>query len=269
MTSTISRVYFKVSELPIGAIEGGRIMGLDSPPNRLKPLAYEGKVGTEMESFGGQYSDLHNDSIILGDELALWNAYLLEKRGKVKPTDEQRRVFSYLFDESGKGNVCDNAVNYNDHGGLKPKKGYSRAAVIIHPEDFTLNRETGLWESSLGEASKVDHLHLPRTGYVRLTNDGSYHPSGFPFDTAESRAEAEQSWTDRGFDPEFATLAVSYFWSRGEGQGASAVDGWYNGAGVGRFDVDADRNPDGRSPVIGRLPVSRTPSGARPASEDA
>ena len=254
-TKTASYVEFDISELPVGSSRG-RVVGLDVERNPT-PLAFRGKVATESEGFGDQYQNLHKGSIVLGDELALWNAYQMERLGKFKPTKEQKAVFDYLFERRGWGNVVDNAVDYNDHGKLTAKEGFSRALIITQPDGFKFNNESNLWEPVLGDNSKVEHLHLPKSGYVKLTNDGSYHPSGFPFDTSQTRVEAEQSWVDKGFTQEFATFAVSYFWSRQENTGTSAVDRWFWLGDDGRFSVDAYRNPDGRNDGLGRFSASR------------
>ena len=248
-------VRFDVSELPVGASRGG-IVGLDVS-REPKPLVFRGNVSTEIEGFSERYQGVRKGSITAGEAVALWNLYLSRDLGKTEPTEEQMGVLKYLFNNRGRGNVCDNAVNYNDHGKLTEKEGFSRAAVITRPDGFRFNDETSLWEPVLGEDSEVVRLHLPKTGYVRRTNDGLYHPSGFPFDTSPTRTEAEKSLTDVGFSPKFAKLAVSYFYSRSEDSGTVAVDRrfWYDD--YGRFLLLANRNPDNRYDSVGRLAVSR------------
>lgn len=216
------------------------------------PLTFNGRVAKNFEDFGSQYQKLHRDSIVLGDQLALWNARQLERMDRFKPTEKQRELLGYLFGEARSGNVCDNAVDYNDIGRLPIRKGYSRAAIITRPAGFKFHKEIG-WEALLGESSEITYLHLPRTGYVRLTDDGAYHPTGFPFDTAQTREEAEKSWIERGFEPEFARHSVSYFWSRGEDRGVAVIVRGFWSEDHGSFDLSAVGYPDSGYDYVGRL----------------
>jgi len=259
------QISFKVSQYPVGASSGG-VIGLDTARN-LVPLEFEGKTATERTGFGEQYQHLHRGSITAQEDLALWNAYLMAKLCKYEPDQRQRDALNFLYDRFGQGHVCDNAVNYSDHGTLQPKKGYARAAIFTHPESFKFNKDSGLWEVNRGEGEMV-HDFIPGTGFPELTNDGAYNPeTGFPLSTV-SREQAEASYTSRGFSPEFARMAVSRFWSRDEGAGVKAVDRYCSDDGsLGRFGLDADDEPGGRSPIIGSFRVSRSPSGARHATE--
>ena len=157
---TVSYVEFDISELPVGASVGG-VVGLDSQRAQT-PLAFRGRVARELESLGQPYSELHKSSIILGDGIALWNAYQLYRLGKFKPTEEQQAFFDYLFERDSRI-VCDNAVDYNDHGDLKSREDFSRVAVITQPDGFDFNKDSGLWKPILGSNSKVEHLYLPQS----------------------------------------------------------------------------------------------------------
>jgi len=258
-------IQFKVSQYPVGASSVG-VIGLDTVRN-LIPLEFEGITATERTGFGEQYKDLHKGSITAQEDLALWNAYLMAELGKYEPDKRQREVLDFLYSTFGQGHVCDNAVNYSDHGELQSKKGYARAAIFTRPEGFRFNSDSGLWEVNQGEGVMV-HDFIPGTGFPELTNDGAYNPeTGIPFSTT-SREKAEASYTRRGFSPEFARMAVSQFWSQNEGAGVNAVDrycddDWY----YGRFDLYACYVPVSGDPIFGSFLVSRSPSGARHATE--
>jgi len=261
------QVNFKVSEYPVGASNGG-IVGLDTARD-LIPLVFEGSTAIERTNLGRQYKDLHRDSITAQEDLALWNAYLMAELGKLEPGEEQREVLDFLYSRFGQGHVCDNAVDYNDPGSLRSKKGYARAAIFTRLEGFRFNRDSGVWEVIQGEGTMV-HDFIPGTGFPELTNDGAYHPeTGFPFSTA-SRKQAEASYTSRGFSPEFARMAVSKFWSQSEGAGVKAVDRCCNDGGYGgRFSLYANNDPRSWDPNFGSFHVSRSPSGARRAQRKA
>jgi len=258
MPQTMSTVYFNVREFPIYASTGD-VVGL-STERSLIPLQFEGDVGAEITDLGKQYKELHKGSITAGDEVALFNAYLLSELGRFEPTAEQRRVLDYLFNQKGRGNVCNNGVDYNngDKSLKKPNDSYRSVLWIVEPEDFVL--ENGIWKAVGGEAkNKI----IPDSGYVGRTCDGAYDPYGPPYKTWETREQAEKTWTDAGFSQEFAVKAVSYFYSRNEGAGTAVVGRRYWDDDVGRFYLYADRDPDDGYPLIGRLFASRSPSGAR------
>ncbi|MBL7160895.1 MAG: hypothetical protein ISS93_03550 [Candidatus Aenigmarchaeota archaeon] len=265
MKTTLSVVNFNVCEYPVGANTGG-VVGLGKERD-LSPLTYKGEVATEITDKGKQYKDLHNDSITAQGLEALWNFYLLADLGN-EPTEEEARILSYLFDTFGQGNVCNNGVDYNDHGDLSEKEGYSRAAIVTHPKKFTKNKETGLWKIG-SEGSEVVHDYVPGTGFPLLTNDGTYNPITFvPFSTVTDRETAEASYINKGFSPEFARKVVSRFWSAKEGEGAKSVVRYcYVGWGNGRFSLGAGYGPGDRDDDIGRLFASRPASGASPADE--
>ena len=236
------QISFNISEYPVGASRG--VIGLDTARN-LVPLGFKGKTAAERGDFGKQYKDLHKGSITIQEDLALWNAYLMAELGKYEPTENQRKVFDHLYNVFGKGHVCDNAVDYSDYGSLQPKNGYARAAIFTHPEGFKFNKESGLWEASQGDGEMI-HGYIPKTGFPELTNDGAYNPeTGFPFSTA-SKEQAEASYTNRGFSPEFARMAVSKSWSREEGAGVKIVGRYCSDVwDIGRFGLYANSDPDG------------------------
>ena len=262
MARTVSSVYFKVSELPVGAL-AGRIVGLDNE-RETHPLEFEGEVAPKITDFSETYGKLHRGSITAGDEAALFNAYLLRQLGKFEPDEDQAGVLDYLFGQAGRGNVCNNGVDYNNGDGeaKRPNDSYRSVLWVNEPDGFELSDD--VWVPKGGESKpKV----IPASGYVGRTQDGAYDPDGAPFETWNSRELAEQTWTSAGFTPEFASMAVSYFRSRNEGEGTAVVVRWYWVGDLGRFFLDADWYPDYRYPYVGRLSASRSASGASHAPE--
>ncbi len=235
--------------------------------NRLRKFVFEGEIDQQIGNYGSPLEDIHGNSIALRDEAALWNAYLLSKSGKLELPEEVRKTVYSLFESRGYGNVTDDACNY-DKGDTCLKKIHDtdrRVQWIVHPE---FNKEGNAWKATLREDSEVHNILVPEPGYARRTNDGPYRPdTGTPFETVRTRAEAEKSWTDKGFDTEFAKEAVSYWHSRNEGEGTAAVFRWYFDEVVGRFIVCANCGPDFRSGAVGSFPASRLPSGARRVSD--
>ncbi len=247
----------RIQAYPLGSVEGLRTSG---------QYDFEGSVAREIpiDSLGKDYKDIHSQSIVLADQAALWNTYLLSKLGKVDLSKDLKAALETMFGNIGYGNVTNDACDYDNGKSLKKTKESDRSVRWVkQPERFEQD-EKG-WKAVGGEEH---HILVPASGYVELTVDGAYNPlTGTPFSTVGSRAEAEKSWTSRGFDPEFAKLAVSYFFSREEGNCISTVGRWYGDDGNGRFYVDADWNPYGGGGVVGSFPASRLSSGARPASE--
>jgi len=226
--------------------------------NRLMPFEFEGQVAAEIGSYGKPLKDIHKGSISLAEEATLFEAYLLSELDEYTPSEETRGVIKHLFERMGRGNVTDDACDY-DNGDKRMKKARPtdrRVRWIPHPEGF--EKADGVWKAIIGEDGFKDIL-VPETGYVEMTCDGLYRPdTGTPFSTAKSRERAEKSLTDRGFSPDFARKAVSYFYSRNEGEGTAAVVRWFGSADGGRFFVFTDYVPDGRSPSVGSFPASRS-----------
>jgi hypothetical protein len=226
--------------------------------NRLVPFEFKGQVAEEIGRYGEPLKDIHKGSISLRDEATLFQAYLLSELGEYAPPEEIQGVIKHLFERTGYGNVTDNACDYdNGNKGLKKvKKTDRRVRWIPHPERF--ERTEDGWKAAIGEDGFV-HILVPESGYVEMTCDGLYRPdTGTPYSTTNNRAKSEKSLTDRGFSPEFAKLAVSYFYSREEGKGTAAVVRWFSKADDGRFDVSADYDPDYGFPDIGSFPASRS-----------
>ena len=191
--------------------------------------------------------------------------YLLSELGQVKLEDDVKEVLSYLFERIGYGNVTNDACDYdNGKKGLKKTKETDRSVRWVKkPVEFKETDDD--WEAVGGEEK---YILVPNSGYVELTNDGSYNPeTGTPFSTLETREDAEQSWINRGFSQQFARLAVSYFCSREEGDGTGAVSRGYFNFDFGRFFVDAVDGPDDRYSYFGSFPASRSLSRAKPDSE--
>jgi len=226
---------------------------------RIAPFGFEGSIGVDITDFGKQFYQLHKGSITLGEQAALFQAYLASELGQAPALpNEVRGVLYTLFDKIGRGNVTDDACDY-DHGKrLKKVKPTDRSVRwIVHPQGFE-GGEDG-WEAKLGPDSDVYHILLPEPGYVERTCDGAYHPKlGVPFSTVPRREEAEKSWTDEGFSPSFAKKAVSYFMSREEGEGTAAVIRWYLRADRGRFGVGPYDGLGIWNLGVGSFPASRS-----------
>jgi len=230
---------------------------------RLQQFSVEGQIASEIDNFGNQYYRLHKGSIGLNEEAALFNAYLLSELGKIELPDEVRGLCDYLFNQKGRGNVTDDACDYDngDKGMEKVKDTDRRVRWILRPDEF---KHGDKWEAKLGEESDEKFILIPESGYVERTVDGAYRPdTGTPFSTVNTRKAAEQSWIDKGYSKDFAEKAVSYFFSREENRGTSAVGRWYYDGDGGRFGVRADGSPVVRVPSVGSLAMSRQPSGAR------
>jgi hypothetical protein len=221
--------------------------------NRLTPYVLGGKIADDIKDYGKEFHELHNGSITLGEQAGLWNAYLLSELGELDLGEAEGAIHS-LFENDGRGNVTDDACNYD--GGIKLKKlKDSDISVewIIHPEGF--EKKNGIWRAVGGDRR---YILIPGSGYVALTCDGSYRSdTGTPFMTVPTRSEAEKSWIDRGYSQEFARKAVSYFYRRNEGKETASVSRWSSGSDCGRFVVSAADDPGGMG-GLGSLGVSRT-----------
>jgi hypothetical protein len=237
--------------------------------NRLLPFEYHGKIAKEITNMGEQFKNIHKDSISLKDQATLFQAYLLSEEGRLELPGDVKEVLKYLFEDmKGHGNVTDDACNYNngDKGMKKVKESDRRVQWIRHPKEFVETDEG--WKAKLGEDSEVKNILIPGTGYNELTCDGLIRPdTGTYFSTVKTRKEAEKSFTDKGFSSDFAKKAVSYFYSREEGNGTASVDRWCDDDDYGRFDVSAVSDPDDRDSVIGSFASSRQPSGARQTTD--
>jgi hypothetical protein len=226
------------------------------------PYVFEGKIGSEIVRYGERFCRIHKGSITLGDQAVLFNAYLLSELGEMRLPENLELIIHRLFEERGRGNVVDNACDYdNVDRGIKKVKPTDRSVLwTIRPDKFA---RTGLkWKVVLGATSEQYPTLAPESGFVELTVDGAFmpeeglptRPRGVPFSTVKTRRDAEESWTKRGFTQEFAAKAVSYFSSRGEREGIAAIVRKYSPNG-GRFCIRADYDPDGYSD-IGSFPMS-------------
>ncbi|MBI4895004.1 MAG: hypothetical protein HY831_00790 [Candidatus Aenigmarchaeota archaeon] len=248
----------RIQAYPLGSVEGLRTS---------RQYDFEGSVAREMpqDSLGKEYKNIHSQSIVLADQAVLWNTYLLSKLGKVSLPEDFGAALETMFEKIGSGNITNDACDYdNGKKGLKKTKETDRSVRWIkQPERFEL--DNGVWKAIGG---KEKYILVPESGYVESTCDGSYNSeTGTPFSTVDTRAKAEKTWTSKGFDPEFARLAVSYFFSREEKQGTSAVGRWYGSGVSGPFGVGASDDPGDGDDSIGALPSGRLSSGARPVSE--
>lgn len=225
--------------------------------NRLRQFEYEGQIGREIVDFGQAYKDLQG-TIALRDQATLFQAYILSESGQLDLPGDIRGVLHYLFKETGRGNVTNDACDY-DRGdkGMKRVHDTDRHVLWkVAPERFEETSEG--WKAIGGEEYAI---LVPQTGWVKCTNDGLYRPdTGTPFETG-SEDEAIQSMIDHGIPSDLAREIRSYFWRGEEGQGVSAVDR-YSSDRDGPFDVGAGRHPGNRLPDVGRFPSSRSASGA-------
>ena len=257
-TKIAQYVEFDVSELPVGHEPERKVYGFESTPRIVRPLAFEGRIG-ELEDRGKLFGDLltkeeGREYATAGDMAALFNIYLLEKRGLFKPTGEQRQMLGRYFDEIVQGNTCDTVVDFDNGDRSKTApEGYRRVLLINRPELLVV--ENGRIKEVKGGERKPKLW--PVDGYVGRTCDGSYDEDGVPRKTWPTRPEAEQTWTDVQADKNFANAAVSYSWAREEGQGIAIVVRRFFNHDDGRFYLIASRNPDDWNDDVGRVPLSR------------
>lgn len=209
-------------------------------------------------NFGEKLYKIHEDSITLGDQATLFEAYLLSELGKIELDPGVKEIVYYIFDTRGRGNVTNNACDYDNGAKLKKDRKSDRSVRwITRPESF--ERGDNGWKAKLGADSDVHEITIPETGYVERTCDGAYRPGvGTPFSTVETRKAAKKSWTDKGFSLEFAENVVSSFYSRNEGEGTASVLRWCGSDDDGRFSVSADDDPDYGSSRVGSFPASRS-----------
>lgn len=225
--------------------------------NSLRMFEYDGEIGSEITDFGKPYADLQ-DTITLGDQSTLFQAYLLSESGKLDLPKNVHGVLDYLFKETGKGNVTNDACDY-DHGDKSMKKIHEsdrRVLWKVAPERFEETSDG--WKAIGGDEFTI---LVPEDGYVRWTNDGGYRPdTGTPFETG-SKEEAIKSMIDHGIPENVAKRCRSYFLGRSEGNGIAAVVRYSCGV-YGPFDVGASWDPSNWGSIVGRFPASRSASGA-------
>ena len=248
-------VDFNVSELPIGhdvsrtiQTYGFRQQVLE--PREVHPREFRGRIG-EIEGHGSYGKLFRQGSLTQGEQAALWNAYLLHKKGAIELSEPQIKYLDSMFDRVGYGNVLETIIDFdNGDRSMKAPPGSRRVLMINRPNDFSV-KNGQIAEVNGGERKpKI----WSANGYVARTCDGPYDEDGFPILTLPTRQESEQTWLDAGADQEFASMAVSYAWSRNEGQGKAIVRrGFFIPVG-GRFNLGAYSNPDVRDDEVGRVP---------------
>jgi hypothetical protein len=199
---------------------------------KVEPFFFEGKVASDLMWRGSSFYRLHKGGITLGEQAALYNAYLLRVQELMKGDNGLDEVLYAMFERRGLGNVTDDACDFDnyDRNILRSKTKPTDMAVrwIFHPEKFS-GTDVSSFEAVLGPQSRWMDTIVPKKGYVELTCDGSYRPgTGTPFSTVKTRAEAVKSWTDKGFDPDFAEVAVSEWacGTEGRGKGTYSVLRW-------------------------------------------
>ena len=258
MAKTASYVEFDLSLPLVGYVKERTedVHGFEKQslgPRQLKSLSFKGSVG-EIEGYGTPFGALFNEgSLTLGESAALFNAYLLARRGLWTPTKPQKEYLDHLFDRVCYGNILQTVVDFNNGKKSKPaKEGYKRVLVIDRPKLVVKN---GIITKV--EGGQVKPKLWPKNGYVGRSCDGSYDTDGVPFETWETREQAEQTWLDVGADRQFAQDAVSYSWSRNEGDGIALVVRRFFYRDDGRFYLSANWNPDSGNDDIGRVPLNR------------
>lgn len=234
-----------------------------------EPFFFEGKVASDLMWRNSSFYRLHKGGIMLGEQAALYNAYLLRVQGLMKGDKGLDEVLYAMFERRGLGNVTDDACDLDNYDRriLRSKTKPTDRAVrwIFHPGRFRGNLVDG-YEAVPGPHSRSVDMIVPKTGYVELTSEGSYRPdTGTPFSTVETRAEAVKSWTRRGFDEQFAEETVSTWFCGDEGceHGTYAVIRWadspdrpYERRG-GPFDICAELKPDFFQKTVGAWYVQR------------
>lgn len=240
--------------------------------NRIAPFTFEGEVGTKIERHGEQFKDIHAYSGSLREFRGLYEIGLAQEMGQeidlpAEALEAGRTVYS-IFQQRPRGNVTDDACDYNGGKQLKKARDTDRSVRwIVHPAGFEETPEG--WRANLGEHSDVRYILVPKTGFVEMTVDGAYRPdTGTPFATNDNRKNAVQTWVKAGIPEEVADREVSYFYSREEGQGTAAVCRWHNDPGNGPFFVCADDEPRGRGSSVGSLLVSRSAERSEAGPED-
>lgn len=229
--------------------------------NRLVPFEFEGEIGKEIENYGEPLIDIHNLSITLRDQATLFQAYLLSELGELTLPEDVKGVLKYLFEKKGR-NVTDDVCIYGE--GIKGMKKVKETdmPVLWVPSPYTV-RVTGD-ERKIEIYGEPHRILIPETGYVEHTVDGAYRPdTGTPFSTVPTREEAEESWVKKGFPPEIARKAVSYFW-RMEGKvekGIAFVTRDYYDDEEGPFSITVDYDPWFSSITVGSFFAKRRAEG--------
>jgi len=238
---------------------------------RARPMELQGEYGPEITQFNEVYSILATleDTATLGDMAKLFEHYLQSELGVLDLKNEQDTLLKYLFAETGKGNVCANAANYsfNDSGLKKIHESDRRVLWVVRPEYLDHKNIKGGEEypECVPITGWIAFPEDTGKGLFRRTKDGEV--LGIPEFTVPTKEEAKRTFIDRGFSEKFAENAVSKWYSRGEGDGVSAVVR-YSGGRNGQFVANADEHPSDRSSSFGRFPSSRSPSGARHAGKN-
>lgn len=221
--------------------------------SRLQMFEYDGDISRKITNFDKTYADLQ-DTITLSDQTTLFQAYLLSESGQLDLPDDVLGVLDYLFKGKRRGNVTNDACDY-DNGDKSMKKVHEsdrRVLWKVAPERFEETSDG--WNAIGGDEFSII---IPKDGYVIWTNDGGYRPdTGTPFETG-SVDEAIKSMIDHGIPDSVAKRCRSCFWSRSEDDGTSAV-GRFSSEGNGPFNVIAYRDPSFRHSSIGRFPARRS-----------
>lgn len=257
MKKSGSYVKFDVSEPPIGHEPDRSVYGFKAQPRDrdILPLVFKGSVG-EIEGYGKSFEELfREDSLTAGEEIALFNVYLLEKKGLVKLTNPQKEYLNHKFDRVGYGNILETVADFDNGDKSMPKRKDPDRRILLIDRPELLVVEDGIIKEVRGGERKPKLW--PGNGYVGRTCDGPYDSDGVPMETWSTRKQAEQTWLSAGADIDFAKDAVSYAWSRDESQGKAVLSRRFFARVSGRFCLDADGDPGTRLGVVGRSPVSR------------
>jgi hypothetical protein len=212
-----------------------------------------------------QYRQLQEGSMTLGDQAALFNAYMYSLLFEYELPAGMGSQVNQLFGEAGVGTVANNACDFDngDIGLVKPKNTDAPVMWTVYPHEFVRMGEG--WMIKTGEASEQFPSHLPKSGYAEMTFDGylmpesgrSSRPRGVPFSTVNTKKAAVDSWVRAGFQEDLANELVSYFSIRRDRRGVAVVIRHNDYARKGPFSTTVTQYPDDMLLDIGSLLVGQ------------
>src|SRR3989338_3877162 len=107
MVRTSKYVDFDISLLPVGHEPIRTVYGFDTKTSQARPLSFRGSIG-EISGLGKPYGELFSEgTLTLGENAALWNLYLAEKRGLVKLPKAKKEYLDNIFGRGGYGNILE------------------------------------------------------------------------------------------------------------------------------------------------------------------
>ena len=79
---------------------------------RIVQHQFDGHLGSGIENFGEQFYKIHKDSITLGDQATLFEAYLLSELGKIELDPGVKEIVYGMFETIGDQFVQDQPTRY-------------------------------------------------------------------------------------------------------------------------------------------------------------